>query len=69
MGGLGWNQAEFMPLSCLLKGTVMFQAAAAVALGEPESSSLLYVQGVGDEKQLLLGKGLGALFPWCSGGL
>lgn len=58
-----------MPLSCLLKGTVLSQAAAAVAPGELESSSLLYMQGVGDEKQLLLGKGLGALFPWCSAGL
>lgn len=35
----------------------MSQAAAAAALGEPESSSLLCVEGVGDEKQLILGKG------------
>lgn len=57
-GGPGWNEAELTPLSCLLKGAVMSQTAAAAGLGEPESSSFLCVEGFGAEKQPILGKGL-----------
>lgn len=57
-GGPGWNEAELTPLSCLLKGAAMSQTAAAAGLGEPESSSFLCVEGLGAEKQPILGKGL-----------
>lgn len=56
-GGPGWNEAKLMPLSCLLKGAMMSQTAAAAGLGEPESSHLLCVEGFGAEKQPILGKG------------
>lgn len=36
----------------------MFQTAAAAVLREPESSSLLCVEGFGVEKQPILGKSL-----------
>jgi hypothetical protein len=36
---------------------MMSQAAAAAAPGEPESSSLLCIKGVGPEKQPTLGNG------------
>lgn len=45
------NEAKLTPLSCLLKGTVMSQTAAAAGLGEPESSSVLCVEGFAAEKQ------------------
>lgn len=57
-GGPRWNKAKLTPLSCLLKGAMMSQTPAAAVLGEPESSSLLCVEGFGAEKQPTLGKGL-----------